>query len=312
VYRDLFPFPLTFILLDAFWQFLAIEHRDNQGTRPIEGADMKRLVLSGLLVGILVCAAVVTCHIYNQKGAIVAWDSPRMLEIKAEWELLDASFRSPNLIDDWTKHYDSLAAILKKHLSNADLRRLVATSESLPACAKDRSDFANAVLEYMAVTFVHAGDHDALVRLFSTRFPDYVEFSTPIEFELAVRGEHMGAPILILGEAYSKCQDVETRRHLGIVLRRAFIGSGISGNDEADFVKNAMRWYAKEKDHLVVSTHKNWPPFSYDHIPEAYCDKVKSRGVWEWCKQHPLFVKPGTQRAPSPGKVRGQNSSVKT
>jgi hypothetical protein len=57
---------------------------------------------------------------------------------------------------------------------------------------------------------------------------------------------------LVLGEAYSKCQVPEVRHDLAGVGRRAFIGQGIRGKDDAEYVTNAMQWYEEEKSHLIV------------------------------------------------------------
>ena len=59
--------------------------------------------------------------------------------------------------------------------------------------------------------------------------------------------------MLVLGEAYSKCQIPETRKDLAAAVRRGFAGLGITGQDDAEYVKNAMCWYEKEKDNVIVS-----------------------------------------------------------
>lgn len=247
---------------------------------------------------------------------IESWHSPRMSAIKKEWDALDRSFSSKST-DEYAEHLKSLDAILRKHLSNRDLRYLVATSGSLPIHAKDRSDFVNAVLKYMTETYLLAGNRDELVMLLSTRFPDQIFWEKPIEYAV-VTGHGSGRlkePILMFGEAYAKCRDPDTKHHLAVVVRRAFIGSGIRGTDDAEFITNAMHWYEKEKDHLTVANYYYLEHMSYDEFPEAY-DEDRSasvgrgsawrRSAWRGCEKHPLFIGKGKKKGPSPiGNTKG-------
>ena len=51
-----------------------------------------------------------------------------------------------------------------------------------------------------------------------------------------------------------KVPGARTRREaLAAAVRRSFAGFGIDGNDDAEFVSNAMRWYTKEKGGLIVN-----------------------------------------------------------
>ena len=157
---------------------------------------------------------------------------------------------------------------------------------------KDRSDFVNAVLKYMAETFIESGDRESLVRLLATRFPDNLYFETPIEYYVAIgstNGRSTGS-ILVFGEAYSQCHDEAARHHLAIVVHRAFIGSGIRGKEDAEFVRNAMKWYEKEKDHLAVREMYSPGPPPYDECPEWYDEKSQSPYNWESRKKKSLFV----------------------
>ena len=61
-------------------------------------------------------------------------------------------------------------------------------------------------------------------------------------------------PILVLGEAYSKCNDAAVRGEIAAAVRRAFIGSGIRGDNDDAFVKSAMQWYKQNKERLEVNT----------------------------------------------------------
>ena len=77
--------------------------------------------------------------------------------------------------------------------------------------------------------------------------------TTDIEFYLAYYGEKLKDPILVLGEAFSKCKVPEVRHDIAGAVRRGFAGHGIRGKDDAEYVANAMQWYEKEKNHLIVN-----------------------------------------------------------
>jgi hypothetical protein len=96
-----------------------------------------------------------------------------------------------------------------------------------------------------------------------------------IEFYLALRGNKLKDPILVLGEAFSRCEVPEVRHDIAGAVRRAFIGQGILGEDDAEFVKNAMQWYEKEKSHVTVNpmywqNTMYFPAAVYDEMPELY------------------------------------------
>ncbi len=100
---------------------------------------------------------------------------------------------------------------------------------------------------------MESGDRESLGGLLSKRCPSQIDWPETLEFYLAFRGWRIKDPIFILGEAYARCQVPETRHTLAASLRRGFAGLGIRGEDDVEFVNNAMRWYGNEKGHLVVN-----------------------------------------------------------
>ena len=80
----------------------------------------------------------------------------------------------------------------------------------------------------MTDTFVESGDRQSLLKLLETRFPDTLYPNAPIEYEIALNfgGGRSADPILLFGEAYSKCHDEAARHHLLIVVRRASSAHG--------------------------------------------------------------------------------------
>jgi hypothetical protein len=225
---------------------------------------------------------------------LVSWGSPEMAAIEREWTTLDRPFQTQSP-DEFAKHCKELDAILRKHLSWRDMWHLADTAGSLPARATDRNDFVNVVLKFMTETYLDGGNREGLLTLLETRFPDQIYFEEPIEFAVA-RHTRAGS-VLIFGEAYSRSRDETARHHLAIVVRRAFLGSGIEGKDDAEFIRNAMRWYENNRDHLVVNPNCYYLKSSYDDSAEVYDADPKVRdprrdasGFWAAIKRRPLFV----------------------
>ena len=189
------------------------------------------------------------------QGEQMTWDSPKMRQIEKEWQSLDDAYTNmPEKIPGGVgkDKYGWLEGLkyrlLQKRLSDRDLRQLAAAAGPIP----DRP-FTNSVVEFMARAFIEAGDRGSLVTLLSRRCPPRIGHYLGIEFWLASWGYKFQDPVLILAEAYSKCESPETRHILAAAMRRGFGGHGIVGKDDADYVNNAQQWYEKEKDHLAVN-----------------------------------------------------------
>ncbi|MDZ4850144.1 MAG: TIGR03067 domain-containing protein [Pirellulaceae bacterium] len=190
----------------------------------------------------------------------ITWDSPKMFEIKREWDSLrDIYTKSMEKLSEAKESRDThrelvrmQGDLLRKRFSDNDVRQLAANCESLPVHWRDWSEFDRAVVHFMFDVLVYLRDRESLVTLLSTRFPLRIG-NWPIEESLA-REARLNNPILILGEAYAKCRIPEVRHDIAAAVRRAFGGLGITGKDDADFVTNALQWYGKNKQHLAVNT----------------------------------------------------------
>jgi hypothetical protein len=230
---------------------------------------------------------------------ITSWDSPRLMKVQKEWMAIQEHARKMSEEERVRKYgdkdeglYDLLDGIIEKQLSHEDMRQLAISCGALPIHSKDRSDFANAVLSSMVWVFINSGDRDSLVTLLSTRCPVQVGPGLDIEYYLPLHGEKkIKDPITVLEEAFSKCKSPEVRRKLAYSTRRAFRGHGITGKDDADFVKHAMEWYEKNKEHLTLnggyfaySQHSSEE--MYERYPESN-DKFPS-----WSDKKPLFLLP--------------------
>jgi hypothetical protein len=234
------------------------------------------------------CTAVVGVALILQQGcrdndAIreedqISWVSPKMREIERRWHSIqDAYDKTPEKIPGegktkWQHFQDLLERLFRKDLCDRELRKLAGAATTAP-----EGLFANDAVEFMARRFVDLGDRDSLLKLLSARCPGRVGGGAYNEFEfyLVYRGKRLNDPILILGEAYSKCHVPATRHAIAAAVRRAFGGLGISGTDETDYVNNAMQWYQKEKEHLGVNPNY-WrnemlvPLEDYERNPRLY------------------------------------------
>lgn len=193
-------------------------------------------------------------------GAAIDWNSPRMREIEAEWRSLrDAHENRPRREDEdgkqeYLNYLNFLDLIFRAHLSARNLRELAVSSKLPSLSASGEEDFMNEqLLAFMVKEFVHTGDRQSLVNLLSKRCPIWIDPAVTIENYLAFRGWRIKNPMLVLGEAYARCQEPRTRHTLATAIRRSFAGFGIQGKCDEEFVVNAMRWYEKEKGHLVVN-----------------------------------------------------------
>ena len=162
-------------------------------------------------LGAVACVGVAVLAIQHMRKPAISWNSPVMASIQKEWEALNESFAPTMSKDNIGERRDQLDKTFAKGLSKEDLRHLAATSDTLPFRARDQSIFQWELLRYMVQVFTESGDRESLVTLLSRHFPDEtITFYSPIEFYLAYYGrEKLNDPILVLGEAYSRCNAPE-------------------------------------------------------------------------------------------------------
>jgi uncharacterized protein (TIGR03067 family) len=195
-----------------------------------------------------------------QDPAVTSWDSTKMLKIKDDWGTLWDTYRkTPNKVpgEPMKGRYEEVVrmfeALLRRRLSDEEVRHLAETGGSLPVSCKEWSEYECLVVRFIADVLVYSRDRENLVRLLSTRLPTRVNISDTIESYLARKGTRLKDPMSILGDAYSKCRIPEVRHDIATAVRRGFAGHGIRGKDDADFVNNAMRWYQQEEGSLLLN-----------------------------------------------------------
>jgi hypothetical protein len=216
------------------------------------------------------------------------WNSPRFLEIEQEWKSQYGD--GPGDKDHYEKWAIALDRVLAKRISYSDVLCLALSCGTIGATEAKRSDFDNEVLTYMVRVLVAAGDRVNLVKLLASRCPCYVYPYVPIEQHTALRGTKMSDPLLILGDAYLRCQDARVRHVIAMVLRRGFTDPKIRGANEAEFVTHTMQWYERNKSALVVNDRYGgnsliFPQDEFELPDDAFDDH---HAPFRW---QPLFVK---------------------
>jgi hypothetical protein len=190
----------------------------------------------------------------------LSWHSPRVLDVQKKWEKLYKDSLGQHSTKESAGVLKSmLDDILKRELSEKDLRDLAGACGELPIREQDRAAFANAVLERILVVLVNSGDRDDLVALLSTRFLNRLGGFGEIEGFLSLFPEMKKTikyPIVVLGDAYAKCKSPEVRHDIASAIRRGFSTMRIpdlkpAGVSDADYLSIAMKWYGIHKDELV-------------------------------------------------------------
>ncbi|MCX7427696.1 MAG: SUMF1/EgtB/PvdO family nonheme iron enzyme [Planctomycetia bacterium] len=206
-----------------------------------------------------------------------------MLEVKGEWQALRDSFPEGSWSKDNSgERTKALHEVLEKRLSHQDMSALAATCGTLAVDENDWSGFEGCVIDEMIDAFTAAGDRENLVTLLSTRCPSHYGSMDIEDYLVRIGEKSLKDPVLILGEAYSQCQVPHVRKTIAKAVRRGLKGFGIRGNDDAEFVQRAMKWYEEEKDQLVFNpeygfnddmpgTHTYWkcPLFKWKSPSEA-------------------------------------------
>jgi hypothetical protein len=176
-----------------------------------------------------------------------------MRALEREW---DSLLRNPPREEPLSKKGKLIKAqrdLLRKNLSTDDMRHLAATCGMLPIHEPNPNEFKINALQFIVARFIESGDQENLVTLLSARFPDWVGPECPTGYYLIHCPSNMlRNPVLVLGEAYSRCNVPEVRRDIAKTVRSGFAGFDIPGKNDDEFVRNAMQWYEKHKGRLML------------------------------------------------------------
>lgn len=184
----------------------------------------------------------------EEKGTL-SWDSPKMSELKSEWEALSRIKARDER--EYHKRERAWNDLVRERLSKQE-RRQLATSCPTPDDLAHLSQFEWELFVGILLGLTNSGDREGVVTLLSRRCPEVIgQYS--VEEWLVIFARDMDDPILILGEAYAKCRVVKVRKMIAEHVRHAFIGLGVTGKDDDEFVKSAMQYYKDEKHRLRVN-----------------------------------------------------------
>jgi hypothetical protein len=266
-----------------------------------------------LCVGLSVWFAVVAVPGQEQhhKEADVSWDSPRMRKVIAQGEREERNRSSVEKISPGQRYSagsEFFFAALKKEFSKEELHRLAASCATMPVYVRKQTQFQYDLLVHLVAMFADSGDREGLVILLSSQCPPRDIYDHNIEEFVASVGEDvrncgvvveaktMTDPILIFGGAYERCKVPEVRGAIAAAVRRAFTGLGVTGENDADFVRNAMKFYEQNKDQLVLN---QWYPSFYSRY-EWSAVHGKTYIVEEECIKQPLFKWKAPQGSDAP------------
>lgn len=227
---------------------------------------------ASLAIACLTVVSVAMWCLAQRAVAVTKWDSSGMRALENKWTSIanpEEGLGKANV----KEVSDSLRELLEESLPLGAVKHLADSCDAIPAEATERSRFENAVLGHIVRKLAEDGDRTRLIFVLSTRCPsDVSETGLTVEGFLAyyVDEKKMADPVLILGEAFSKCRVPEVRRDLADIVRRAFSRSGIAGEDDAEFVKNAMGWYKANKESLGVNKRYVTNDLAPLHGPHPY------------------------------------------
>jgi hypothetical protein len=188
----------------------------------------------------------------GKEGGRLSWGSPRILALERRLKA---------------------EGVMSQGFSRQELHDLAASCATMPVNEEDWTDFASLLIRQMFYGFLSSGDREGLVTLLSGRCPREIAHAYDVEYYLVDEGKKLKDPILVLGEAYAKCKVPEVRGEIAAAVRRAFWGSGVRGKNKDEtvaksdwfkkpkyrgeeddqYVKNAMQWYERNKDQLDLN-----------------------------------------------------------
>ena len=224
--------------------------------------------------------------------SVTSWNCPRMLEVKQEWQALHDSFGDKWTKDNYGEHTSKLQGIFKKRLSPQDMAVLAATVTA--AHENTWSEFDRSAMEVLFEAFVTSGDRENLVTLLASRCASEYSFERVEAYLIRHGKKKLKDPILVLGEAYSRSEDPQVRKTIAEAARRSVKGLGIRGNDDAEFVDRAMRWYQTHRDQLIVNPEYGSSVIRMtDHFKQPLFKwKSPSAAKPAWMETFPQFATP--------------------
>jgi len=147
-----------------------------------------------------------------------------------------------------------LAKCLKERFSHDELRALARSFKALPAAEGDWTKFQHRLVGALLAVFLESRDRADAVLLLSTRCPRTLHPYGLVELCVVLCGK-ASDPARILFEAFSRSETPEGRQAIAAAVRRGFTGLGVRGEDDAEFVANAAKWYEANRQRLEPNSY---------------------------------------------------------
>lgn len=119
----------------------------------------------------------------------------------------------------------------------------------------DRKEAKNSTTTVMGdvqaflIYYSKQNNREAVINILSQKCPDKIGLATDIEYFLVDRTKFED-PFFLFVEAFRKSTDVENRKRLADIIRRAFLSND---NDDAYIVEKSAKWYMENKKNLTVN-----------------------------------------------------------
>jgi len=253
---------------------------------PEQKVMMRRMIFTNVVVWSL-AVSWLGCGKANYETRSVSeqltWDGGRMEELEEEFRLRCQALRPSWIKGAFWEKVDVFACILGERLSQKEIEQLIDSCKTLPRGDYRRTDRQQRVIESIIILCCRKTDRERLVQMLAKRCPWKIGADCEIEHYLALAGPGPD-PILVLADAFDRCEDPLVRKDIAEALRRGFEAAGVERRKDAEFVKACREWYAKNEGKIEV---------------------VVSYGKWRGYGEIPLFVTKGSR----PPRVAGSPKS---
>ncbi len=128
-------------------------------------------------------------------------------------------------------------------------------AQDIGTAARSEESYDAVLLAALVDWAVDKHDRVTLVRLLRHNCPRVVEELMPPEFYLATQWP---GSITSLFEAYETAATTSAKKELLACLERAFAAIRKHWPDEAEFIREAKKWYEKNRSELSVNEHYPW------------------------------------------------------
>jgi hypothetical protein len=162
---------------------------------------------------------------------------------------------------------ESLLAQVPEEQVKSEFERIA----RVPVGYSDMNEYEQTFVQALVTSNVAARDRAALVRLFSSKAP---EFMCTVPMVLYLSNSGISDPLLILFDSYDTTSNVQTKKDLLSILGHAFrsIRDKSTGDDE--FVSQSKEWYLQNHAKLEINPYYH-PDTLFPENRELFKSKTK-------------------------------------